>query len=159
MKSVIAADIERMEQLMPVIQECLEAGQGVRFYPRGISMMPMLRQDIDSVWIEPIRKPLRKYDLPLYRRDNGKYVLHRIVEVGETYTCLGDNQYSPEPRIREDQLIAVVTAFYRGERKCSVTNPGYRLYCRIWYHTRHLRKFYGRCIGWLKRKLRHPQTK
>ena len=151
--------LDRMEEIMPLIREVLSVGQSVRIYPMGTSMLPLLRQGVDSVVLSPITERLRKYDIPLYQRDNGKYVLHRIVEAGAVYTCLGDNQYSPELGIRDDQLIAVVTAFYRGERKCSVTNPGYRLYCRIWYHTRHLRKFYGRCIGWLKRKLRHPQTK
>ena len=152
-KPIIEKDV-RMEQLMPVIRECLQAGQGVRFYPRGVSMLPMLRQDIDSVWIEPIRKPLKKYDLPLYRRDNGKYVLHRIVQTGETFTCIGDNQFQFEPGVRPDQLIAVVTAFYRGDRKHSVTDLDYRLYCRVWHHSRHLRKFWRRCIGWLRRRLR-----
>ena len=154
MNHIIATDIERMEQLMPVIQECLKAGQGVRFYPRGVSMLPMLRQDIDSVWIEPIRKPLKKYDLPLYRRDNGKYILHRIIQTGETFVCIGDNQFQLEHGIRQDQLIAVVTAFYRGERKHLVTEPTYRLYCCVWHHSRRLRKFWRRCLGWLKRKLR-----
>ena len=151
MKNIIAAGVERMEQLIPVIQECLQAGQGVRFYPRGISMLPMLRQDIDSVWIEPIRKPLRKYDLPLYRRDDGKYVLHRIVGVGETYTCMGDNQIAPEPGLRHDQMLAVVTAFYRGDKYIPVTNPAYRTYCHIWVGLLPLRKFLVRVKAKLRR--------
>ena len=145
--------LDRMEDLMPLIQEALSSGRSVQIYPMGTSMLPMLRQKVDSVVLSPITGKLRKYDLPLYRRGNGKYVLHRIVGVGETYTCMGDNQYAQEPGIRDDQLIAVVTAFYRGERKCSVTAPSYWLYCRAWYHSRHLRKFYRRCVGWLKRKL------
>lgn len=138
---------------MPLIQEALSAGRSVRIFPRGTSMLPMLRQEVDSVVLSPITEKPRKYDIPLYQRENGKYVLHRIVGEGETYTCMGDNQQIPEPGIRSDQLIAVVTAFYRGERKRSVTNLGYRLYCRVWYHCRHLRKFERRCLGWLRRKL------
>lgn len=154
MKNISATDIERMEQLMPVIRECLEAGLGVRFYPRGISMLPILRQDIDSVWIEPIRTPLKKYDLPLYRRDDGKYILHRIVAVGETYICIGDNQFQLETGVRPDQLIAVVTAFYRGDKRIPVTDVGYRLYCAIWHHSRPLRHFWRRGKSWLRRRLR-----
>lgn len=138
---------------MPLIQEALSAGRSVRIFPRGTSMLPMLRQEVDSVVLSPITEKPRKYDIPLYQRENGKYVLHRIVGEGETYTCMGDNQQIPESGIRYDQLIAVVTAFYRGERKRSVTNLGYRLYCRVWYHCRHLRKFERRCLGWLRRKL------
>lgn len=147
--------LDRMEELMPLIQEVLSAGQSVRIYPMGTSMLPMLRQGVDSVVLSPIKGKLQKYDIPLYQRASGKYVLHRIIAVGETYTCMGDNQLRPEPGIREDQLIAVVTAFYRKERAYSVTDPGYRLYCRMWYHSRHLRKFWRRGLGWLRRNLRH----
>lgn len=147
------ASVEKMEQLMPLIQEQLNSGRAVRFYPRGVSMLPMLRQDVDSVEIAPIRNALEKYDLPLYRRDSGKYVLHRIVRSGETYTCMGDNQFQPEPGIRRDQMIAVVTAFYRGETKIPVTHPGYRIYCMVWHGSRSLRHFWRRGMGWLRRHL------
>ena len=89
-----------VEELMPLIQESLSAGRSVRFSPRGISMLPMLRQGIDSVILSPAPETLKKYDLPLYRRDNGKYVLHRIVDAGATYTCVGDNQFQLEHGIR-----------------------------------------------------------
>ena len=117
-------------------------------------MLPMLRQGIDSVVLAPVPGKLRKYDLPLYRRENGKYVLHRIVDAGCTYTCMGDNQFVPEPGLRQDQMIAVVTAFYRGEKKHSVSEPGYRLYCRIWHYSRPLRKFWRRGMGWIRRHLK-----
>ena len=139
---------------MPLIQEALSAQQSVRIFPMGTSMLPMLRQGVDSVVLSPVTGKLQKYDIPLYQRDNGKYVLHRIVEVGETYTCLGDNQLSPEPGIRQDQIIAVVTEFYRGDKKRSVNAWPYRLYCRLRYHSRHLRKFWRKGLGWLKKKLR-----
>ena len=38
-----------MKDLVPLFQERLSAGQTVRFSPRGISMLPMLRQGIDDV--------------------------------------------------------------------------------------------------------------
>ena len=143
-----------MATLMPLMEEALGAGKSVRFSPMGISMLPMLRQGIDTVTLSPISEKLKKYDLPLYRRDNGKFVLHRIVEVGETYTCMGDNQVDPELGLRPDQMIAVVTAFTRGERVIPVTNVGYRLYCRIWVGTAPLRKFVRRVKNRLKRMFR-----
>lgn len=143
-----------MEELMPLIQETLSAGQSVRFSPRGTSMLPMLRQGIDSVVLSPVPRRLKKYDLPLYRRQNGQYVLHRILDAGDTYTCMGDNQFQPEPGLRHDQMIAVVTAFYRGAKCCPVSHPAYRIYCRLWHHSRPLRKFWGLGIGWLRRHLK-----
>lgn len=140
-----------MEAMMPLMAETLALGGSVRFSPKGSSMLPMLRQGRDSVVLSPVPKMLRKYDIPLYRRDNGQYVLHRIIDAGDTYTCMGDNQFRPEPGIRQDQIIGVVTAFYREERQIRVENPGYRIYCRFWYHTRPLRRFFRRAAGWLRR--------
>ena len=116
-------------------------------------MLPMLRQGVDSVVLSPLPEKLQKYDLPLYQRENGQYVLHRVVAVGETYTCLGDNQFILEHGINHSQMIALVTAFYKGKRYHSVKEPGYRLYCRLWYGSRGLRRFWRRGIGWLKRHL------
>lgn len=146
--------VEKMEDLMPLILESLRQGQSVRFFPRGTSMMPMLRQQIDSVVISPIPGKLKKWDIPFYKRDNGQYTLHRIVEVSDTYTCMGDNQFQQEPGIRQDQLIAVVTGFYRGEKYHAVNEPLYRGYCYLWNYSRPLRRFWRRGIGYLRRKFR-----
>ena len=142
----------RLEQVHPLMQEFLREGKTVKFSPRGVSMLPMLRQGIDSVVLSPVPEKLKKYDLPLYQRDDGKYILHRIVEVGQTYTCIGDNQFDYETGVRHDQIIAVVTSFTRGQQLHSVDEMPYRLYCRIWHHSRGIRHFWRRGIGWLKRK-------
>ena len=144
----------KLDDLMPLFREQLDAGKTVKFSPRGISMLPMLRQGIDSVVLSPVPEKLKKYDLPLYQRDDGKYILHRIVEAGQTYTCIGDNQFDYETGVRHDQMIAVVTSFTRGQRLHSVNELPYRLYCRIWHYSRPLRHFWRRGIGWLKRHIR-----
>lgn len=142
-----------LEELLPLIQEGLAAGKRVRFSPKGTSMLPMLRQGIDTVIISPVPEKLKKYDLPLYRRSSGQFVLHRIVEVGERYTCVGDNQFDLEKGLRHDQMIGVVTAFTRGDRRISVTNPGYRLYCRFWHYSRPLRRLWRSGVAWLRRRI------
>lgn len=142
----------QMNTLVPLFRERLAAGQKVKFSPMGISMLPMLRQGIDSVVLSPVPEKLRKYDLPFYQRDTGEYILHRIIAVGETYTCMGDNQFTPEPGIRREQMIGLVTEFYRGEKRYSVEDLSYRQYCRIWYHSRKLRHFIRRAMGWLRRR-------
>ena len=144
----------RLEVLMPLIRERLEAGQTIRFSPRGISMLPMLRQGMDSVVLSPLPEKLKKYDLPLYQRSNGQYVLHRVVKVGKRYTCIGDNQFVLEPDLEHSQMIALVTTFYRGDRKWEVTSPLYRAYCVFWHYSRPLRHFWRRGMGWLRRHLK-----
>lgn len=140
----------RLEQVMPLIKEQLANGQTVRFSPRGTSMLPMLRQGRDKVVLSAVKGPLKKYDLPLYQRDNGAFVLHRIVKVGQTYTCIGDNQYVPEPGIRQDQIIAVVSAFTRDDREIPVTDLGYRIYCRLWWWLRPVKRVCGKIKGLLR---------
>lgn len=100
----------------------------------GCSMRPFLRSGEDLVCIErksPDR--CRKYDAILYRRDNGRYVLHRVVKVRpDSYTLCGDNCWSLEPGICEDQVLGVLTGVIRKGRKIDVNRWQYRLAVRIW---------------------------
>lgn len=137
---------------MPLIREFLQAGKNVRFSPKGTSMLPMLRQGRDTVILAPLTGKLKKFDLPLYQRDNGQYVLHRIVEVGQTYTCVGDNQIAKEEGLRHDQMIAVVVAFTRGEKRYSVKSFRYRLYCRYWCYSRPIRRLWRHGVYCLRRR-------
>lgn len=69
----------------------------------GDSMLPLIRQGKDLLLIA--RKPegrLSKYDVPLYRRDSGQYVLHRILKVRENdYVICGDNRWHRETGITD----------------------------------------------------------
>ena len=49
-----------LEDLMPLIRERLAVGQSVKFSPRGNSMLPMLRQGVDSVVLSPLPERLQK---------------------------------------------------------------------------------------------------
>ena len=142
-----------MDDLMPLFRERLVAGQSIRFSPRGVSMLPMLRQGIDSVTLSPAPEKLKKYDLPLYQRDDGKYILHRVLKADDTYTCIGDNQFVFEYGVRHNQIIAVVTSFNRGDREIPVTAMTYQLYCHFWHYSRPMRRFWRRGMGWLRRHL------
>lgn len=144
----------RLEQLMPLIAEQLGRGESVAFSPRGTSMLPMLRQGQDSVVLSPLPQQMKKYDLPLYQRDNGQYVLHRIVRVGGTYTCIGDNQFEFETGVEHHQMIGLVTAFIRDGKRTEVTDLGYRLYCRFWAASRPVRHLWRRGVNLLKRTVR-----
>ena len=135
------------EELMELVRDRLAAGQVIRYLPfRGISMLPMLRQGKDSVELSPLPEKLRKYDIPVYQYPSGKYVMHRVVAVHEDhYICLGDNLMQLET-IYPEQMIGVVSAFRRGEKRISVDDPCYLLYCRFWCMIFPVRK------GWRKVK-------
>lgn len=121
----------RLEELWPVMKEQLDAGGRVKFGPKGTSMLPMLRQGTDSVEIEKAPERLKKYDLPLYRRESGQFVLHRVVGVKKDgYVMRGDNQTVREYGIKSEQILAVVSGFWRGEEYIGADDVKYRRYCR-----------------------------
>lgn len=123
-----------LAELYEVMAEKLALGGTVNFNPRGTSMLPMLHNDGDMVEIKKAEGPLKKYDLPLYRRADGAFVLHRIVRKPKdcTYTMCGDNQWVLEKGITQAQIVGVVVAFTRSGKKYSTDNAMYRLYCRVW---------------------------
>ena len=141
-----------MDELMPLLNERIAAGQVVKFSPKGISMLPMLRSGRDTVTLSSISRKIKKYDIVLYRRDDGKYVLHRIISLGDTYTLIGDNQFQKEYGIRHGQIIALVVAFTRDERVISTESFLYRFYCVFWNYTRFPRRVF-RAIKWRLKKL------
>ena len=49
----------------------------------GNSMEPMLFDRQNTVVIKKIDHLLNKYEIPLYKRANSKYVLHRIIKVNK----------------------------------------------------------------------------
>lgn len=139
---------------MPLLRERIGKGQTVRFYPRGVSMLPMLRPGVDSVVLAAPPERLKKYDIPLYRREDGSYVLHRVIKAGETYTCAGDNKWMRDTGIQHGQIIAVMEGFYRADRLYSVKHFGYRMYCRVWVFFRGLWLFQYRARRWINRRIK-----
>ena len=144
-----------LDDLMPILRERLDAGFKVRFLPFcGVSMLPLLRQGVDSVEIAPLPEKLKKYDLPVYRGHTGKLIMHRVVAVKDDhYVCLGDNTYIYE-HISPEQMLGVVTTIKRGERLIPVTSRAYRLYCRIWCAIYPIRKPLHSLKLWLRRVLK-----
>lgn len=121
----------QLAQLWPIMEEQINAGGEVKFSPKGVSMLPLIRQGIDSVVLIKAPDRLKKYDLPLYRRPDGHFVLHRVVEVKKnSYTMCGDNQLLREKGVKPDWILAIVKGFYRGDTYVSVENSEYQNYVR-----------------------------
>lgn len=128
----------------------------------GCSMRPMLRNRRDRVIVLPVgEERLKKYDLPLYRRPDGKYILHRIIGVRDgEYIIRGDNTYVRE-HVPDAWILGYVSEFYRGEKHILSDSRGYRFYARAWnflYPVRYLchlfRTFASRAWHKLRKLLR-----
>ncbi len=123
-----------MQESEPLIREVTENGGEFVLFPKGRSMLPLLVQGRDAVVLTSIDGELKKGQIPLYKRDDGQYVLHRIIrkEKDGTYTMSGDNHLVLEKGLREDQMIAVVCAVIRKKKRKSVKALSYRLYSFLW---------------------------
>ncbi len=142
-----------MSALSPALCEVIDSGGKAEITVTGNSMYPMLKHRVSRVRMAKAEE-LRIGDLPLYRRDNGAYILHRIVgKDGDTFVCCGDHQWHPERGIHRDQILAVVTDFCRTDRWQSCTAVSYRLYVRLWMWIRPLRHLLFGGVGRIKRFL------
>lgn len=121
-----------MNEEKTTIEEQLKAGNTVVSFTKGTSMQPLLYEGKTYVVIAPITGELSVGDLPLWRRGDGKYVLHRLVKIeGDFCYTRGDNCIGTEKVPRED-MLGVVTEICRGGRIIPVTNKGYRRYVSLW---------------------------
>lgn len=111
----------------------MQNGSEVMFTITGNSMEPLLHHRISKVCIiNPREKPLKRYDIILYIRKDGKYILHRIVAVNKDgYAAAGDNQYIKDA-VLPSEIIGVASGFWRGKKYISCDNLWYQLYSRLW---------------------------
>lgn len=118
----------------------------------GDSMMPLLRQHKDIIIIKKPVSRLKKYDVPLYKRSSGQYVLHRILKVRPNdYVICGDNRWQIEYGITDQNIIGVLTGFIRDGKEISVTNKKYLLYVHVWCDFFIIRAFILRVKHFLKK--------
>lgn len=121
-----------LEELVPVMREALEESGEVSFISAGTSMLPTIRDRKDTVTLVKPQGKLKKGDIPFYQRDNGQYILHRIVYVnGDTYVTCGDNQWVNEYNVRDDQIIGVLKSFDRNGKTHHVDDTSYKLYVKL----------------------------
>ena len=143
-----------LDDAMPLIREKLSLGEEVLFSPNGTSMLPTLRAGVDTVVLALPRGRLRKYDIALYRRKNGQYVLHRVIKSKEKYTFTGDNQFYNEKNIEESQIIALCVAYIRDGKRVSLVSSGARMKARIRLLLHPMRRLALGVVSRLRRILR-----
>lgn len=113
------------------MKEQIDCGKTVVFSPKGTSMLPLIRQGIDRVVLKKAPEKLKKYDLPLYLRKSGQFVLHRVVGMDKDgYIMCGDNQFQHEHGIKQEQILAIADGIYKGDEFVSFDDKKYLDYCK-----------------------------
>jgi hypothetical protein len=127
----------------------LENNNVIAIVPTGNSMWPTLKNRKQSVIIAKKTERLKHLDVALYERKDGKYVLHRVMEVLDIgYITCGDSQTYLE-MVEEDAVIGVMTAFYRGKKCVEVSEKNYIEQVKKWYANekrrgRKIKKFFSK---------------
>lgn len=118
-----------LEELYPIIKEKLEQGGTVEIPITGTSMLPLLVKGRDSVVIAPAEK-IHINDIIFYRRDNGHFVLHRVVGKNDKgYILCGDNQWVKEYGITDKNIIGVVVELKVNGKIFCTDDEKYVKYC------------------------------
>ena len=108
----------------------------------GDSMYPLIREG-DLLVIRAVTGPLKKYDIPLYKRDSGQYVLHRIIKVRkDDYLICGDNRHWIESGITDRHIIGVLTAVVRNGNTMPVNDKRDSFYRHTLFLRRKLKRFF-----------------
>ncbi len=129
-----------LKELYPIIKEQLESGRTVALPITGTSMLPLLVAGRDNVILSSVEKP-NINDIIFYRRDNGAFVLHRIIGMDENgYILCGDNQWVKEYGIKDHNIIGVVTEIHRDGKNFSINDAKYVRYYTRWLKLLPIRK-------------------
>ena len=128
------------EEMAPVICEFVSQGKKVNITVTGNSMYPLFRNRLDSVVLEKCEK-YKKNDIVFYKRENGQYILHRIIREDEKGFCMaGDNETEKEYPVSEKTIIAKVTEAKRGKKNVGFSGSFYKFYCFVWTNLFFMRK-------------------
>lgn len=116
-----------------LIREVLASGGEFRLYPHGTSMLPLIRQGIDSVALRRLDRPPQKYDILFYQRKDGSYILHRVKKVTSNGLIMwGDNHIMLEYGITEENIIGYAARIFRGEHELDCQSVRYRMFLWLW---------------------------
>lgn len=126
--------IIKAQWMFPFIKEILSKDKQVRITVTGSSMYPFLRENIDSVELTGASfSALKKGDIALIQRENGQYILHRVLlKKGGSFFIVGDAQQWIEGPLAESQLVAVASAIYRKDLRISCEGRGWKLVSLLW---------------------------
>lgn len=117
-------------QVSDAMQLVLQNGGEVSFVTSGFSMLPLLRNKMDTVTLRKPDRPIRRGDVIFYRRPDGGFVLHRVIgKRKDGFVLRGDNQRDVEYGVQPEWILASLVRVRRKEGKvidcCSF---GYKLY-------------------------------
>ncbi len=112
------------------IKKTLADGKLVEFETHGFSMIPLLHDGGDKVLLKKTNF-LKLNDIALCKTDEGRYVLHRVINLNNGgYTLKGDNCITTEHCSSDDDVVGVAVGFIRKGKNISVNDKSYLFYVK-----------------------------
>ncbi len=122
------------DEITNSIKETVARGGSFPLVVTGTSMLPFLEDGKDVVWLSACRpENIKKGDILLFERNDGKLVLHRVSQVlpNGMFEMNGDG-LSWSEKIDAQSIIAVVTYIERNGKKLPCDNSFYNLKVSLW---------------------------
>ena len=114
------------------IEEVLAERGFVAAHPKGWSMRPFLRAG-DTVVLVKSDGDVKVWDCVLFTRADGVKVLHRVIRVlPDKILTRGDYERFFDAPIKKENVLAVMTEYYRGKKHVVVSDPKYVKKTRRW---------------------------
>lgn len=119
----------------------------------GDSMRPLIRRQVDTVTIIPMRRFPLVGDIVLFTDGTGRYVVHRVMKTAKaTVTTLGDHCTRADTPIELENVWGLVTKVERGKHTLKTDCTGSRLFGKFWIALLPLRRCYYKAKNLTKRR-------
>ena len=116
-----------------MLRDLVNEGKECRLLISGSSMAPFLVHERDSIIFSKPDRELRRGDMVFYQRDNGQFVMHRILHVKpEGLYIIGDAQTEVEGPVKPEQVFARVTKVNRKGKWIGPGNFWWWFFSTVW---------------------------
>ena len=123
------------EVMLGEVARLLAEGRDVIMTPKGISMLPFIRGDIDSVLLRK-REQIEVGDIVL-AYFGGVYILHRVIATDQaTVTLMGDGNLQGTEKGKRSDVLGTVVEIIGPDGKHRSPGKG-----RLWYKLLPVRKY------------------
>lgn len=136
------------EVLLGEVDRMLSSGRDVVLVPRGRSMLPFIRGEVDKVLLRKLPESQLKIGDIVLAYIEGRYVMHRIISLdGERMTLMGDgNLQGTEEGVRSEVVGKVIEIITPTGRHLKPTRG--RLWCKLLPIRKYLLKIYRKWNKW-----------
>lgn len=129
------------------LMEIVRSGKTVPLDVTGNSMLPFLKGGRDRVILTAFSSPAKVGDILLYKRKNGDFVLHRVIDINnDGLFFAGDIHSVIEGPVSESDVIARVTSARRNGQLIRSGSKQWSFFEKKWIKTLKYRKYFSRLI-------------